>query len=425
MITITLVIFLILILLGGIYFISYFETMILSFQDQDIKNLRKSEKGSVIWLLNRIKEPGKLQFSLTVTKSIFVAAFVIIFFYFTQDSLRQYIDSTPLVLLIIGILTWLIYLTFVHILPLKPNKGNLERRVSKYSTMGRLLLFTFSPFIMLWKSVIRVLPKKGMQNLIQKSTVKSEIEDFIEFDGYNSGLQDEEKQMIRHIVEFGETMVREVMVPRIDMVCIEIGTPIDEVIDTIKKAGHSRIPVYNERVDNIIGILYAKDLINPVYQSQNIDLKNILREAYYVPEAKRIRDLLREMREEKIHIAIVVDEYGGTAGLVTMEDLIEEIIGEIQDEYDEEEKIINRLSHNAFSIQAKIPITELNDRLNISIPNDEADTLGGLIYQIAEAIPREGEKFEYGNLLFIVEKIIRRRIAWVKVIIKEEDENQR
>ncbi|MBN1754726.1 HlyC/CorC family transporter [bacterium] len=404
----------------GTYFISAFETLIQSLEDQDIKNLRKSSKSSIAWLLNNLRAPIRFHFAFTVIKSLFIIVFVVIFDYYLSFYAVSLINSTFLRLLLEGLLLWIIYLTFVHLSPLHLKRGNLVDKVGYFASFGRLLYFVFYPFVVIWRFFLKLFTGREIEDILRKSTLKSEIQDIFEINGNNTGLQAEEKLMIRHIVEFGETMVREVMVPRIDMICVESETPLKEVLETIISAGHSRIPVFQERIDNIIGILYAKDILNPLFRGENVILPKLVREAYFVPEAKRIRDLLEEMKKGKIHIAIVVDEYGGTAGMVSMEDLIEEIVGEIQDEYDQEESLITPISQNVYTVLAKITIPELNETLNLNIPSDEADTLGGLIYQLAEAIPSEGEKFEYENLLFIVEKVVQRRVAAVKVILKDE-----
>ena len=229
--------------------------------------------------------------------------------------------------------------------------------------------------------------------------------------------------MIRHIVELGDTMVREIMSPRIDMECIQEDSSIEDVVKFIKEIGHSRVPVYKDRIDNITGILYAKDLLTSLNDKTNFSLKSILRKAYFVPEAKLVADLLAEFRVMKIHMAIVVDEYGGVAGLVTMEDILEEIVGEIQDEYDEEEAPIVRMSEGVYHISARISIDEVNEQLNLELPDEDYDTIGGLVFHQLGRVPRAKEKFELQDqdILFIVEKVNGHRIEKVKLIIKSSE----
>ncbi len=252
---------------------------------------------------------------------------------------------------------------------------------------------------------------------------EEEIKTLIELGEEKGTIQSEERMMIDSIFEFGETTVKEIMVPRIDMVCIEVHSTLRDLIRLIRERGHSRIPVYEDRIDNIRGIIHVKDLI-PILDrpSKDVKLANLARPAYFVPESKKIDDLLREFQRQKVHMAIVVDEYGGTAGLVTLEDIIEEIVGEIQDEYDREQPLYQVVAPNVFLVDGRMPIEELNEVLPEPIEMDEDEdfeTLGGLIYHITERIPQRNERIRYGNYEFIVEDIVRQRIKKVKVVYKK------
>ena len=252
---------------------------------------------------------------------------------------------------------------------------------------------------------------------------EEEIKTLIELGEEKGTIQSEERMMIDSIFEFGETTVKEIMVPRIDMVCIEVHSTLRDLIRLIRERGHSRIPVYEDRIDNIRGIIHVKDLI-PILDrpSKDVKLANLARPAYFVPESKKIDDLLREFQRQKVHMAIVVDEYGGTAGLVTLEDIIEEIVGEIQDEYDREQPLYQVVAPNVFLVDGRMPIEELNEVLPEPIEMDEDEdfeTLGGLIYHTTERIPQRNERIRYGNYEFIVEDIVRQRIKKVKVVYKK------
>ena len=255
------------------------------------------------------------------------------------------------------------------------------------------------------------------------SVTEEELKTMVEVGGEEGTLDKEEQEMIHSIFEFGETAVNEVMVPRIDMVCVEIGTERDELIRLITSAGHTRIPLYEENVDTIRGIIHAKDLLKVMSQSsEGIDLLNIARKPYFIPETKKIDDLLREFQKEKFHMAIVVDEYGGTAGLVTLEDLLEEIVGEIQDEFDVEEPLISRINDDTISVDAKINIHDLNDLLEVELPSEGFETLGGFIFTQTGKIPEEGEEMEYMNLKFVIEEVSKQRISKVRIQKKSESE---
>jgi putative hemolysin len=229
-------------------------------------------------------------------------------------------------------------------------------------------------------------------------------------------LEEEEKEMIYSIFDLGETMTREVMVPRIDVVALEVTTPLLEALEKIMQAGHSRIPIYHESIDNVVGVLYAKDLL-PYLRDGHTDvpLKSLLREAYFVPETKRASELLPDLQQRRVHVAIVVDEYGSMAGLVTIEDLLEEIVGEIQDEYDTEEPFVEFVNENEYVFDARVDLDDLNRLMDVSLPTEDNDTLGGFIYTELGKVPTPGDQVAFGNMEFVVESVAGRRIRKVRV----------
>lgn len=229
-------------------------------------------------------------------------------------------------------------------------------------------------------------------------------------------IEESEKAMIASILEMDETVVREVMVPRIDMVAVEVETSLHEALSVIIEAGHSRIPVYEEHVDYIVGILYAKDLLKCFHDNRaDAPIRDLLRSAYFVPVSKKVNTLLKEMQNERVHIAVVVDEYGGTAGLVTIEDLIEEIVGEIQDEYDsEEENFVEAMGVNIYVLNARLDLYSLSKLLDVELPDEAADTLGGLIYSLLGHVPEQGEVVECAGWRFTVLSLDGQRIDHVR-----------
>lgn len=241
--------------------------------------------------------------------------------------------------------------------------------------------------------------------------------------GQEEGTIDpDEREMIDSIFEFDDTLVREVMVPRIDIIAVNVNDTIDNLLNIIVDVGHSRIPVYEHTVDNIIGVIYAKDLLKPLQNGRKEDpsIIKLMRTAYYVPESKKVRDLFEELRKEKVHMAIVLDEYGGTAGLVTIEDLIEEIMGDIQDEFDREEIHIQTISDNTLLVDARTSIYDINELLETDLPDDEFETISGLVFHMLGKIPYEGQELDIDNLHIIVEKVIGRRAAKLRIIKKED-----
>ncbi len=223
--------------------------------------------------------------------------------------------------------------------------------------------------------------------------------------------------MIYSIFQFADTLAREVMVPRIDMLALDVETPIQEAVKAMLAAGHSRIPVYAETIDSIVGLLYAKDLLRVWHEGAAAGaLRDILRPAYFVPEAIALDKLLANLQQQRIHMAIVVDEYGGTAGLVTLEDIVEEIVGEIRDEYDAAEELpYQQLGEDEYLFDGGIDIDDVNDLLETQLPNDDADTLGGYIYGQLGRVPGAGDQVTHDGLTMEVQSVLGRRIRKVRV----------
>ncbi|NDJ79341.1 MAG: HlyC/CorC family transporter [Chloroflexi bacterium] len=247
---------------------------------------------------------------------------------------------------------------------------------------------------------------------------EEEIKMMVDAGSEGGAIEDGEKEMIYSIFQFGDTLAREVMVPRIDIVALAANTPLDEALTTIVEAGHSRIPVFEESIDHVEGLLYAKDLL-VLLREGDVDrpIKDILRPAYFVPESKKAGDLLTELQQRKIHLAVVVDEYGGTAGLVTVEDLIEEIVGEIRDEYDfHEEEVYQQIGEHEYICDAGIDLDDLNRLLDVNLPTDESDTLGGYIFSQLGKVPIEGEELDAGPLHMEVLSVDDRRIRKIRVV---------
>ncbi len=245
---------------------------------------------------------------------------------------------------------------------------------------------------------------------------EEEIKTLVDAGEEEGVIEEEEKAMIYSIFELGDTLVREVMVPRIDVVALEVTTPMLEAVDTIMKVGHSRIPIYQETIDNVVGVLYAKDLLPYLSKGQtDVPLRSIVRAAYFIPETKRAGDLLPDLQQRRIHMAVVMDEYGGMAGIVTIEDLLEEIVGEIQDEYDTEEPFVEMVSANEYLFDARVDLDDLNQLMNVALPTEDSDTLGGFIYTQLGRVPVVGDRLTFENLVLTVEEVAGRRIKKVRI----------
>jgi len=259
-----------------------------------------------------------------------------------------------------------------------------------------------------------VLPGKGMRS--GPFTTEADILTMADVAAQEDSIETEEREMIHSIFEFGDTVVREVMLPRTDMVAVEASATVDEAIAMAIAAGKSRLPAYDDTHDDIAGLVFLKDLVARSSAGEGAEaVRASLRPAHFVPESKRVAELLREMQTEKFHMAIVVDEYGGTAGLVTMEDLLEEIVGEINDEYDLPEPEVERLPSGALRVPGRTPIDEVNEVLDVDLPQEEWDTVGGLVFNTLGHVPVEGECLDVDELEFCAERVQGRRI--VSVII--------
>ena len=262
-----------------------------------------------------------------------------------------------------------------------------------------------------------LLPGKGLKQ--GPFVSEEEIRSMADVGHEEGAIEEEEKELIHSIFEFGDTVVREVMIPRPDMIAVEAGTKLKEVLTLMLKHGFSRVPVFEKSMDNIVGLVYAKDVMRRLHNGKRtrkeLTVEEIARPAMFVPESKKIAELLREMQRNKTHMAIVVDEYGDIAGLVTMEDLLEEIVGEIADEYDRGESLVEPVDDNTLRVDGKLPIDELEELVGAELPDEEWDTVGGLLAGVLGRLPKRGDEVTVGGVTFRVEKVKGRRIAKVLV----------
>ena len=246
----------------------------------------------------------------------------------------------------------------------------------------------------------------GRQYVRQPFLTEEEIRGLISIGEKEGIISKEEEQMISTVFDFGDRYVNEIMIPRVDIVAVDVNDDSQELEKTLKSSRHSKIPVYKDRIDNILGVVYAKEyLLKPLPDWQSL-LKPIL----FVPETKKIEELLLEFQSKKSYLAIVTDEYGGTSGLITIEDILEEIVGEIQDEYDTEEKLILRLDEHSVSVSGKTSLYDLNEEMNSHFKTKEAQTVGGFMIQLFGRIPKSGESIKYRNYIFTVDDVRKHRI---------------
>jgi putative hemolysin len=285
------------------------------------------------------------------------------------------------------------------------------------------LALVLSPFIRLFSVITDSLigVKAGEELPKDAATAEAELQLFIDAGEEVGYIEEDEREMIASICEFDATLVREIMVPRIDMVALEVEASIDQALDVVVETGYSRIPVYEGTIENIVGILNAKDLLAHLRDDSGSrpKLRDILRPAHFVPETNKVDELLEELQQERIHMTIVVDEYGGIAGLVTIEDALEEIVGEIEDEYDTLEPFCEIMSDSEAIFNARMDLDDVNRMMNIELPTGESDTLGGLIYSMLGGVPKAGDEVIVDGVRITVLSLLGRRIKKVRVV-KEE-----
>jgi CBS domain containing-hemolysin-like protein len=237
-------------------------------------------------------------------------------------------------------------------------------------------------------------------------------------------LSVERKEMIRGVFTLSETTVKEVMVPRIDVAFVSLDMSNDEVMEKVADSGHSRLPVYRDTIDNVVGILYAKDLLHHHASGDPIDIDEVTRKPpYFVPDSKKLDSLLREMRRRHVHIAIAVDEYGGVSGIVCLEDILEEIVGDIQDEFDNEREDIIEIGAKVYLCDARVDIGDLNEELGLELPDTDFDTLGGFVFDLFGKIPVRYEKVTFGDTDFVIQDMEGHKIKSVKIVAAKDEKH--
>ncbi len=287
-----------------------------------------------------------------------------------------------------------------------------EESAVRLRFFGVLINFFFSPL----SAMMMGLLGPNANKMRMASMTEEDLKNWVEVGQPEGSLEKGEREMIYSIFQFGDTLAKEIMIPRIEVLALDINTTLGEARETFIRAGHSRVPVYEDTVDNIVGLLYAKDLLS-IRKDEDliVDHRDMLRLAYFVPEAKKVDELLAEMQSRSMHMAIVVDEYGGVAGVVTLEDIVEEIIGEIRDEYDQSEELpYTQVGPNEFVFLGRVDLDIFNDVMHANIETGNADTIGGFIYGEIGDVPNGGERIELDDLVLVVEEVIGRRISKVR-----------
>ena len=388
------------------------ETALTSVSRIKLKNLVEEGDKKALEIENLISKPNVFLSTILVVNSV---AVIIASSMTTVLALRFIPDYGEL----IGtILISLVVLIFCEITPKTAAVQNPLRWARVLVNPVRVAAWLLHPLVVTLSAITNTMVRlMGGQMKHRGPFVTEEELRLLVTVGEEEGILEEaETDMIHSIFEFADTPVREVMIPRIDMVTLESDATVDEAVDLALQGGFSRIPVYEETIDNIIGVLYTKDMLKQLREDHNsLPIRELVRPAYFVPETKKLDDLLREIRQKRTHMAIVVDEYGSVAGLVTIEDLVEEIVGDIQDEYDREEKLYEQVTQFEYVFDAKINLDEFNELMDTDLENEDYETLGGFLLGQLDKIPVPGDTITFKNLTFTVLTTRGLRITKVRV----------
>tara|TARA_B100000927_G_scaffold279043_1_gene262293 strand:+ start:278 stop:1507 length:1230 start_codon:yes stop_codon:yes gene_type:complete len=369
-----------------------------------------------------LKQPKRLLATILITNN-FINIAIVLLFALIGEILFSSIENQLLILLIeIGLITFLI-LFFGEILP----KVYANRNALKFSKTMAFPVYFIDRYLLFFITLPMSKVTRFMESrLLQKNNEFSidKISQALELTAEEETTK-EEQRILKGIVNFGNTDTKQVMCPRIDLFALSQEMDLETIINQILQRGFSRVPVYQETIDNVIGILYTKDLL-PYLDRPNFKWQKLLKPPFYVPENKKLDDLLKEFQNKKIHLAVVVDEYGGTSGVITLEDVIEEIVGDISDEFDDEELVYSKLDNRTYVFDAKInlkdfcKVIEIDEDEGFEKAKGESESLAGFILELSQAFPKIGQVVLYNSYQFIIESVDRKRIKRVKVILPQK-----
>lgn len=403
--------------------VSAAEVAFFSLDPQTMNELEESERKADRNILRLLQTPQRLLATILIANNFANVAVILLLTHFTNTVLN--FDHVP----VLGFVFETIFITFAillfgEIIP-KVFATQFARKTVSYTVPYLSWLEKlFGPFVSLLVNSTSVVNRK----LARHNRANISMDELSQALELTSNSKDEDTEILEGIIKFGNIQVVDIMTSRVDMVVVDIKTNYKQLLELIIKSGYSRIPVYTGTRDNIKGLLYSKDLLPHLDKPANFRWQSLVRQAYFVPETKMIDDLLNEFQENRVHLAMVVDEYGGTSGLITLEDILEEIVGDISDEYDNEEQLFTKIDNHTFVFEAKIllndffKIAEIAEEDFVKV-TEEVETLAGLILELKGDIPAKNERIDYGRYVFEIVAADNRRIKKVKLYIKDDFKN--
>jgi len=407
--------------------ISGSEVAFFSFTPANLNEMEESDSKADKKILNVLKQPQQLLATILIGNNFVNVAIVLLLTHFTTTILS--FDNAP----IIGFIFQTVIITFLLLLfgEIMPKVyATQHAKKTAHATIGFLSVLRkiFNPFVNLLVNSTAIVNRQLEKKKHSRTNISmDELSQALEL---TSQQTDEDTEILEGIIKFGNIQVSDIMTPRLDITDIDIKSNYQELLKIISNSGYSRIPVYSGNRDNVRGILYSKDLLPYLDKPTSFRWQSLIRQAYYVPETKKIDDLLNEFQENKIHVALVVDEYGGTSGLITLEDILEEIVGDITDEYDEEEKLYAKIDDHTFIFEAKILLNDFYkitkiEKEDFAKITEEVETLAGLILELIGEIPQKSRHIEYGRYKFEVVSVDDRRIKEVKLSIEDKEDKSK
>ncbi len=421
---------LIVVVIGIVYLSAYvisLYSLAVYIDPDDIESLYPHISGRQRDFFKQLVSDPRVFMQIATLYKSFALIFIVILMSYLLESLASYFQIGVFLLYPAGFtLVWLLQIFFVEYLARRTSRKAIREKMPRYLWLVSAIYLAFYPIVQVYRRALkRQTNGEDVTEEEKEDIIERAIETLADQAGIGEALvEEDEKEMIGHIFDLDQTLVREIMIPRMDITAVEKSTSFKDIRAVIAAHGHSRLPVYIDRIDSVCGVLYVKDLISKMPEpGETFKIEDYLRKPFFVPESKVIGQLLREFQARKLHMAIVADEYGGVAGLVTLEDIVEEVFGEIQDEHDKEQAELVKISDHKWEVEAGLLVEKLQDELDTEYEQGEFDTVGGLIYDLIGSVPEKGTIVKWNDLRLKVIDVDGQRIMRVEVFYRPVQNN--